>query len=270
MGAADAYDGVVSGITDIAQLSTEEYPGRFPLSGIHSLPFMYPNTEIAGIVSHELANRYCVDTELKDVKLLISAPLHPLHYLGNKPVEKLEDFKGLKIRSPGRVIAALIKAYGGTAVDVSTGDLFSALDRGLVDGTFFTWSGALAFGIKDVTKYRTESSISRDVFYLVMNRQVFAKLPPDIQKIFNDFSTPQISRQLAAYHGTLEPGGKGAIAGSDKKAGNPPIYVLPAAERARWEKAAQSMRDEWVASEGPIAKGMMDAAVSLVKQYSQP
>jgi TRAP-type C4-dicarboxylate transport system substrate-binding protein len=148
--------------------------------------------------------------------------------------------------------------------------LFSALDRGVVDGTFFTWSAALAFGAKDVTKYRTEVGIYRDVFFVVMNREVFAKLPPDIQKIFNDFSTPQISRKLGADHDALEAGAKGAVAGSDKKTGNPPIYVLPAAERARWEKAAQSVRDAWVAEQGPIGREMMDAAVSLVKQYSQP
>jgi TRAP-type C4-dicarboxylate transport system substrate-binding protein len=272
-GAADAYDGVLAGICDIAQLAPEEYPGRFPLSGIHGLPFMYPSCEIAGIVSHELENKYCVDTELKDVKLLVSAPLHPLHYLGNKPIEKLEDFQGLKIRSPGKVNAALIEQWGATPVEISTGDLFSALDRGVVDGTFFTWSAALAFGAKDVTKYRTEVGMYRDVFFIVMNRKAFDKLPPDIQKIFNDLGTPQLSGKLGAAHDELEGGGKGAIMGSDKKAGNPPIYVLPAEERARWEKSAQSVRDAWVAeleAEGLPGKAMLDDAVNWVKKYSQP
>ena len=273
LGAADAYDGLVSGICDIAQVATEEYPGRFPRNGIHVLPFMYPNTEIAGIVSHEIVNKYCAGTELKEVKVLITAPLHQMHYLGNEPVEKLEDFVGLKIRSPGKVQATTIKAFGGTPVEISTGDLFSALDRGMVDGTFFTWSGALAFGLKDATKYRTECGVSLECFLVAMNKQTFAKLPADIQKIFNENSTPQISRKYAAAHMELEKGGKGAIIGSDKKAGNPPIYVLPPEELARWKKAAQPVWDEWILemrSEGINGNAMIDDIVSFIKKYSQP
>jgi len=273
VGAADAYDAVVSGICDIAQVATEEYPGRFPRSGIHSLPFVYPNTEIAGIVSHELVNKYMADTELKEVKVLLTAPLHQLHYLGNEPIEKLEDFEGLKIRSPGKVMASIIEAYGGTPVEVSTGDLFSALDTGMVDGTFFTWSGSLAFGIKDATTYRTECGLGTDVFLVVMNRDAFNKLPADIQKIFNEHSSPEVSRQYAAAHGAMEAGGKGAIEGSDKGAGNPPIYVLPTEERERWKEAVRPVVDDWIAemeAEGLPAQAMIDDAASWVEKYSQP
>jgi len=273
LGAADAYDGVVSGICDIAQIDTEAYPGRFPRNGIHDLPFIYPNTEVAGIVAHELVNKYCVDTELKDIKVLITAPLHMQHYLGNVPVEKLADFEGLKIRSPGKVQAKTLEAFGATPVEVSTGDLFSALDRGMVDGTFFTYGGALAFGLKDATKYRTECGAFTIVFFVGMNKEVFAKLPADIQKIFNENSTPQISWKYAAAHLEMEKGARGAIVGSDKKAGNPPIYVLPPEELARWKQAAQSVRDEWAAeleNEGLPGKVMLDDAVNLVKKYSQP
>ncbi len=272
LGAADAYDGVVSKLADIAQVSPEEYPGRFPLSGISALPFVYPNTEVAGIVYHELLNKYALKSELKDVKLLITLPLHPAHYLGNKPVQKLDDFKGLKMRTSGKVVASTVKALGGTPVEVSTPDIFSALDRGLIDGTFFTFSGSLAFGIKDVTKHRTECSVYLDTFQLVMNKDVYNKLPADIKKIFDDFSTPEVSRKYGAAHGEMEKGGRGAIAGSDKKAGNPPIVVISAEERAKWEQATQSVKDEWVAEMAQKklpGKQMLDDALNLVKKYSK-
>lgn len=272
VGAADAYDALVSGVCDIAQIATEEYPGQFPLSGIHTLPFMYPTTELAGIIPHELENKYCVDTELKDVKFMLSAPLHAGNYLGNVPVEKLEDLVGLKVRAPGKVDAAIVSALGATPVDVTTGEVASALDRGLLDGTIFTWSGALAFGIKDVTKNRTEIGLSRGVHFIMMNKESFAKLPADIQKIFNDFSTPEMSRKYAADHGALEPGGRAAIEGSDKAAGNPPIVVLAPEERARWVEAVQVVRDDWAAemeAEGLPGQAMLDDAANLVEKYSK-
>ena len=265
-------DAVLSGICDLAQVSPEEFPGRFPRCGINSLPFMWPNTEVAGVVYHELLNKYAVNTELKDIKVIITAPLHPMHYLGNEQVRQLGDFKGLKIRATGKVNTAMVKAFGGTPVEISTGDLFSALDRGMVDGTFFTWGGSLAFGLKDATKYRTECSAVLDVFIVTMNRDTFAKLPADIQKIFDENSTPAVSQKYAAAHMELEKGARGAIAGSDKKAGNPPIHVLPPEELARWKLAAKGVLNEWAADlekDGLPGKAMLADAASLVAKYSK-
>jgi TRAP-type C4-dicarboxylate transport system substrate-binding protein len=269
LGAQDAFDGVINGVCDIAQVATEEYPGRFTLTEINMLPFMYPNCAIAGIVAHKIELKYCANTEFKDVKLMLAASLHAGNYFGNKPVEKLEDFKGLKVRGAGKMDVDILTALGATPVNVSTADVFSALDRGLLDGTLFTWSGALAFGIKDVTKNRTEIGLTRGVHFILMNPKSFAKLPPDIQKIFNDYSTPEWSQTLGAAHDKLEPGGKGAIAGSDTKAGNPPIVVLSAAEKTRWMSALQPVVDNWVKAQGSNGKTMMDEALSLVKQYTQ-
>ena len=270
--AQDAYDAVATGLCDLAQIDPEENPGRFPLTGINSLPFMYPNTEVAGVVSYELLNKYVVNTELKEIKFLITAPLHNAQYLGKKPVEKLADFKGLKIRSGGKVEASTITALGGTPVEIGTGDLFSALDKGTVDGCFFTYSGALAFGLKDATKYRTECNIFPRVFIIGMNKATFDKMPADIQKIFNENSTLEVAQKYAAAHMAAEAGGKGAIIGSDKKAGNPPIYVLPSTERDAWKTACMKVWNDWVAdveAKKLPGKAMLDEAQSLVNKYSQ-
>ncbi len=264
LGAADAYDGVVNGVCDIAQVATEEYPGRFPLSEMHILPFMYPSCEIAGIVGHKLQNKYCANSELKDVKILMALPIHSWHYLGNKPVQKLEDFKGLKIRGPGRIDGMTLTALGSTPVNVVPGETFSALDRGLIDGTVFTWSGALAFGLQSVAKYKTEIGLARNVHFLVMNKRSYAKLPADIKKIFDDFGTPDISRKYAAVHDKLEPGGKAAV----EKAGSP-ITVISAEEKAKIAAALQVVRDNWAKEKGATGKAIMDDVANLVKQYSK-
>jgi len=273
LGVADAYDGVLAGICDIAQLAPEEYAGRFPRSGLDNLPFLYPNTEIAGVVSHELLNKYSVDTELKEVKLLITAPLHMQHYLGNVPVETLEDFEGLNIRSPGKVGSSLIKAFGATPLALDTSDLFSALDTGMVDGTFFTWGGSLAFGLKGVTKYSTECGVMTSVFQLVMNLDTFNSLPADIQQIFNENSTPQISRKYAAAHQEMDGDKRKAIDVYNMRNDQPEVYVLPPEELARWQAAAQPVWDEWVAEMeklGLPGQAILDDALSLIEKYSQP
>jgi TRAP-type C4-dicarboxylate transport system substrate-binding protein len=265
----DEYDGVVKGICDIAQVNTEDYPGRFPLSAIHVLPYMYPSTEMAGIVGHETFNKYLANTELKDVKILIAAPLFTSHWFGKKPLEKLEDFKGLKIRATGKMWGDIITALGGTPVEVATADVSSALDTGMIDGTFFTWSGAMAFGIETVTKYRTIFGASQDIHLIVMNKNTFNKLPPDIQKIFNDYCTPETSRKYAAAHAALEPGARGAIIGKDKAAGNPGIFTPSDAEMARWKAAVSPIRARWATDRGPTAISMLEFITSQTAKYSK-
>ncbi len=270
--AGDAYDAVATGLCDIAQVDTEMNPGRFPVLGINTLPFFYPSTEVAGIVSHEILNKYAVDSELQEVKLLITAPLHFAQYFGNKPVEKLEDFAGLKIRASGKVEASAIDALGAIPVEVGTGDMFSALDRGTIDGCFFAYSGALAFGIKDATKYRTELEFLPRVFLVAMNKDAYNQLPADLKEIIDQYSTPETSYQFAKAHQAAQAGPKNAIIGSDKGAGNPPIYVLPDEEKERWMQVTKVTWDEWVAdvtAKGINGQEIMDEAISLVNQYSQ-
>jgi TRAP-type C4-dicarboxylate transport system substrate-binding protein len=265
---ADSYDAVATGLCDLAQIDPEENPGRFPLTAINSLPFLYPNTEVAGVVAHQLVNKYCAKTELKEIKLMIMAPLHMAQYLGSKKVAVLSDLKGMKIRSSGKIEAHTVNALGGVPIEVGTGDLASALDKGTVDGCFFTFAGALAFGLKDVTKFRTVCNVFPRVFFIGMNKAAFNKLPQDIQRIFEEYSTVQATQRYAAAHAAMEKGAKGAIMGYDKKVGNPPMVVLSDAERNKWKDASKSVWDEWVAEtagKGLPGKAMLDEALSLVE-----
>ena len=267
----DAYDAVATGLCDIAQVDTEQNPGRFPLIGINQLPFFYPDTEVAGRVSHELLNKYALDGELKEVKLLITAPIHNAHYFGNKPVEKLEDFKNLKIRASGKVESSTIDALGGVPVDIGTGDVFSALDRGTIDGCFFAYSGALSFGIKDATKYRTECNIFPRVFVVAMNKAKYDSLPADLKQIIDKYATPEVSQRFGKAHQDMQAGPRGAIVGSDKQAGNPPIYVLPADEVAKWKATVEPTWQEWAAevqTKGLNGSEILAEAKKLIEQYS--
>ena len=270
LGAEDVYDGILSGICDLGQIAYEEYPGRFPISGFNALPMVWPNTEIAGIVSHIMETKYCVDSELSDIQYMLALPLNPMEWLGKKPLEKAEDFQGMKIRVAGQTDTQIVEAFGGTPVHVVSTDLYSALDKGMVDGAFFALSGALAFGLADVTEYRTECGLHQNVFAIFMNKQVFNDLPGDIKEIFKEYSTPEMSRKYSAAHMAVEPNIKGAIKGKDEKVGNPPFYILPDDERVRWDEKARVVREAWAGEldgQGLPGHEILDELMKLVKQY---
>lgn len=245
--AKDAYDGVLSGIADMVELCPEETPGRFPLAGILALPFLFTDTEVAGTVGHEVLEKYCFDTEMKDLKFNITLALHPAQLHSNIEVKTLEDFQGLKLRAPGKIESMVAEEFGAVAVEITTGDLFAALDTGLIDATYFTYSGALAFGVIDVARYLTLCNAFMGVFDIVMNKQVYENLPDDIKKIVDDFSTPEVSRKYAKRHKDAEEGYVRATDTGRTRRGYDPPYILPTEERERWIAAAQPVVDAWIA-----------------------
>jgi TRAP-type mannitol/chloroaromatic compound transport system substrate-binding protein len=113
----------------------------------------------------------------------------------NKKIESMEDFKGLKMRIPGLGGKVLAKA-GGTATLTAGGEIFTNLERGVIDAT--EWVGPYhdyKMGFYKVAKYYYypgwhEPGTILECFY---NKSAFNKLPSDLQQIV----------KTAIYHSNL-------------------------------------------------------------------
>jgi len=78
----------------------------------------------------------------------------PFHIYLNKKIEKL-DFTGLKIRVTP-VYKDIVEALGGTAITTAPGEVYTALERGVVDGYGWPVTGIFDLGWDKVTKFRLE------------------------------------------------------------------------------------------------------------------
>ena len=72
----------------------------------------------------------------------------------NKKIDKL-DFTGLKIRVTP-VYKDIVEALGGTTVTTAPGEVYTALERGVVDGYGWPVTGIFDLGWEKVTKFRME------------------------------------------------------------------------------------------------------------------
>ena len=268
----DEYDAVLLGLADISTFSAAVTPGRFPMCEIDLLPMIFPNAEIAARVHHELLEKYCVSTELSKVKFLLDVSLPPMQLFTTKPIQKLEDLKGLKMRVEGKVETWTMEALGATALQLGMGELYSALERGLVEGVAMAYQGVLAYGFQQVTKYRTTCDLFTRNFPVVMNLETWNKLPPDIQKVFLENSGSLTSASYGAVSDKIVAGAIQGIAAYDKKAGNPEFFKLSADEKAKWQQAVSVVWDRWLdemKTKGLPGQAMIDDAKRLVKQYSK-
>jgi TRAP-type C4-dicarboxylate transport system substrate-binding protein len=269
--AKDQYDSLVSGLSDMALVDPSETSGRFPQTEFDTLPYIFPDTTIGARVYWDIVQKYAVNADFKDVKVLGVVVIAPSNYVGNKPAQNVADFKGLRVRTAGRTEGWMIEALGGSPVEVATSELYSSLERGLIDSVFLSWSAVLSFGVKDVTKYRTECNLYYRAWPILMNKKVWDSMPANIQKAIMDASGQDNSANYCTANEKLAVGAKNAIAGSDKGAGKPAIYTLTADQFASWKAASMPVWDKWSAdleAKKLPGKAIITDIKSLTQKYT--
>ncbi len=104
-----------------------------------------------------------------------------------RPIYKLEDIKGLLIRSPGSpVMNSTYKLVGANPVPVAFAELFTALQQKTVDGADMSPCDILTLKYYEVQKYLTTTNLFVGFGCIVMNDKKFSKYSPAIQKALLD------------------------------------------------------------------------------------
>ena len=108
----------------------------------------------------------------------------PVTVLTRKPVHRLADFKGLKIRILSSDFQIeQIKRLGATPVAMSLGDVMPALQQGTIDGALASVPAFTPLHFYDAAKYMTETSQYYVLIVAEMSKKWFDALPPDLQQI---------------------------------------------------------------------------------------
>jgi TRAP-type C4-dicarboxylate transport system substrate-binding protein len=108
----------------------------------------------------------------------------PFHIYLNKKPDKL-DLSGLKIRVTP-VYKDIVEALGGTAITTAPGEVYTALERGVVDGYGWPVSGIFDLGWEKVTKYRLEPAFYSVEVNVLVNLDTWKGLTDAQRKVLND------------------------------------------------------------------------------------
>jgi TRAP-type C4-dicarboxylate transport system substrate-binding protein len=236
------YDGVVKGISDIG-LSCHAYTrGKFPLFEVVDLPLGSRSGYVSTKLINEFYNKF-KPKEFDEVKTMYLHGHGPAVYHTKKAVYKLEDLKGMKIRCTG-LATKIVTALGGTPVAMPMPETYDSLSRGVVDGTLNPQEALEGFKFGEVVKFTTESygSANSTGFYVVMNKDKWNSLPPDIQKIIEKINEEWIEKTGRLWEEIDKAGREFTL-----KLGNQ-IISLSKEENERFAKAVGPMLDEYVKS----------------------
>lgn len=183
------YDATVKGIVDIGSQAHGFTSGRFPLTQIAELPGISNSATQMGCIVQTLYDNGAIASEYKDSHLLFAYGAGPgaLHTT-NKPIEKPDDMKGLRMRHPSVVAASLMENMGASPIGLPSNDIYTSLQRGVIDGLSLPWGAMETFKIDELVKYHTNISFYSSAALVTMNKQKYESLPDDLKKVIDDNS----------------------------------------------------------------------------------
>src|ERR1700691_4437564 len=107
-------------------------------------------------------------------------------YTANKPLIMPDDFRGMKMRIQGsKVLDAAARQLGAIPQIIAFGELYQALQTGVVDGEDNVPSNVLTQKFYDVQKYLTVSNHGRLTYSLLTNNKFWESLPPEVREQLN-------------------------------------------------------------------------------------
>ncbi len=189
----DALRIVRDGLAEMSIWYPAYSSATYPLLGAPGLPFLDPNRpDSAGAQAG--ADRAwaspAMTAELKRVHGLFtvmevsSSYVEPMNFYMQKPITSPADFKGQRVRIFGPELADLVKALGGTPVNIAAPEVYSSLQRKIMDGVITSSGGitGLKWGEQLSSAYVVNMAMIRET--VVINNEKVNKLPADIRSVF--------------------------------------------------------------------------------------
>ena len=208
--AFEILDAVDQGVVEAGYAWTHYWSGKHPAAGLFSNPMAGAGAGLDQL-SHvawllegggdALYERFYSEVLGVNVQPFMVQPMgpDPLGWFAT-PIESVEDFKKLKYRSPPGITGEIFAEMGISAVALPGGEIVPAAQRGVIDAA--EWIGPaddLNLGLNTVWKnyYLQGLHQSTDVGEVIINKDVWDGLPPDIQEIFRTAALASMAETYA-------------------------------------------------------------------------
>ena len=186
------------GVIDLNRVNMGAFNNLIPETSVPGLPFVFKS------IAHM---RNVMDGPIGDQILKAFEP-HGLvglafydsgarsFYNGEKPIESIEDLQGMKFRViQSDVFVDMVNALGGNATPMPYGEVYSAIETGVIDGAENNLPSYQTSGHSEVAKFFTndEHLILPEV--LVVSKTTWDTLSPEDQEIVRQAARDSVARQ---------------------------------------------------------------------------
>jgi TRAP-type transport system periplasmic protein len=185
----EMIDLIGDGAIDMGNFPSTYVFSRLPMTQFFSIPTVYPNLAINGALMRagfESSKKMAEDFKKNNLYPFNFRALPVYNIISKKPITKMEDFKGLKIRTFGTVAPKMFKAVGAIPVNIQFHEVYEGLQRGTVDAAFTSTAAGYAYKLQEVAKYIIDLPLGADPCYQsFVNLDVYNSWPQNLKDLFN-------------------------------------------------------------------------------------
>ncbi len=179
----DALKVVGEGLTEMGELCNPYLVGEMPIMVLPDFPYLALTPEELKIVEEIVNPLVRAELDERNIVTVGQSAVAARQLFTREPVSGLQDLKGLKIRVAGGLEPELVKAWGATPVTILWGELYTAMQRGIVDGMLIPALAVEQTKLYEVTPYCLK--IEGEIFHtnFGINKDTWNALPKDVQEI---------------------------------------------------------------------------------------
>ena len=192
------FDAIRDGLADISYTVHGYTAGRFVLTKVAEFSLLGDSAEAVSVAYQRVYERHLARAdEHKGVKVLAVFAHGPGHVLtARKPINTLDDLRGMKLRVAGGFVLDLSNQIGVTAVVKPGPETYELLSQGVVDGTFLPLEALASFRLEKVIRNVTmvPGGMYNTSFVMMMNEARFNALSRQDQDAIMSVSGERLAR----------------------------------------------------------------------------
>ena len=214
---------------------------------VFDLPFILPDkAALARVTKGPIGQSLLAKLEPKGIKGLAYWDNGFKIMTSNKPMHKVADFQGLKMRiQSSKVLEAEMRALGAIPQVLAFSEVYQAMQTGVVDGNENTPSNCYTQKMHEVQKHMTISNHGYIGYAVIVNKKFWDGLPADVK--------PQVEKAMAEateFANSISQKENDDAIEAMKKAGTTTFYELTPAEKAEWIKALEPVTNDMASRVG--------------------
>ena len=174
---------VRSGQIQLAEYQLDNFANQDEFYNFDCIPFMATSFDETAMLWEAAMPLMEKRFKKEAVKLLYWAPWPAVGFYTKRPVNTIADFKGMKMRTFNRLGADLAKALGMQPVVVPAAEIAQAFSTNLIDSMITSTATGVSVQSWDFVKYFQDARVWHGTLQIVINEQLYQRLPPDLQKV---------------------------------------------------------------------------------------
>ncbi|KAA9019558.1 DctP family TRAP transporter solute-binding subunit [Niallia endozanthoxylica] len=206
-GEREMLEGVQLGTLDMSVITTGVVTNFVPEVSVIEFPFLFRDLDhtyktLDGEVGQELLDKMS-DVNLKGIAFWENGQRHLAN--SKKPIKSVEDLKGLKMRTiESELLLDTYSALGTNATPMAFPEVYSGLQQGVIDGSDFSTGVYYTTNVYEQSKHFSEVGLYYASATLVMNQELFASLPEEIQKVIVDLGKEYAQKERQINQDLME------------------------------------------------------------------